>query len=161
MTKVKKDAPKKVQHPHLRARLSFLQDAAQLLEQQQHKTTLLNAAHANTKQPTDPARTPVTSRVFHPKGNAIARVLSQHTTAISMKTKIRIPQELKRTICKGCSSKLIDGQSNSTRTENRSKDCRKAWADVSVVTCLSCGLEKRFPVGRTPGAKHSSIPSQP
>jgi hypothetical protein len=42
---------------------------------------------------------------------------------------------------------LVPGASCTTRLENRSRGGKKSWADVLVVVCLGCGIEKRFPVG--------------
>lgn len=161
MAKSKADGPRKVPHPHLHARLAFLQQAAQLLEEQQHSRQSVEQPqpHAQDERDGEEGSDKVTShkldssRGFQFKSNVLARELSSQTTAITRKTKIRIAPGLKRTICKGCSSKLVEGQSSSSRTENKSRVGRKAWADVLIVTCLSCKMEKRYPVGQSRGTK--------
>jgi ribonuclease P protein subunit RPR2 len=163
MAKGKVDGPKKVPHPHLHARLSFLQQAAQLLEGKQlpsqnatpqgHETVI---EHSKTvgkplSRKFDLHRS--ASQKFLFKSNPIARELSAHTTAITRKSKLCVAPKVKRTICKRCSSKLMEGLTSSSRIENKSRNGQKAWADVLVVTCLSCQMEKRFPVGQTRGRK--------
>jgi ribonuclease P protein subunit RPR2 len=147
MAKMKADGSKKVSHPHLYARLSFLHQAAQLLESQE-----LSKAEAATQE-----HEPVTQQHegidFEAKSNAIARELSYHSSAITRKSKLRIEASIKRTICKRCSSKLIEGQTSFSRIENKSRGGLKSWADVLVVTCLSCQMEKRFSIGQARGQK--------
>ena len=151
MAKTKAEGAKKVSHPHIHARLAFLQRAAQILEEQQHVSTdpQPELEKSFSKDIDD-------SRVWAPRSNAFARELSSHTTAVVRKTKIRISPELKRTICKGCSSKLIDGHSSFSKMENKSRDGKKPWAAVLVVTCKSCGMEKRFPQEQTRGTKKAA-----
>jgi ribonuclease P protein subunit RPR2 len=152
MAKPKPESAKKVVHPHLHARLAFLQRAAKVLEEQQH-------AGGNDQQSAQGSLTNVereneaTAGLFDSKSNALARELSSHTTSIMRKTKLRITPEIKRTICKKCSSKLIEGHSSVSEMENNSRDGKKPWADVLLVTCLSCGMEKRFPKGQTRGTR--------
>jgi ribonuclease P protein subunit RPR2 len=157
MAKGKPDGIKKVPHPHLYARLSFLQQAAQLLEEQQHSTPVKAGKQQNDgrqKQNLQPVHDD-TAKVlnFNSCSNTIARELSSHTTAITRKSKLRIAPDVKRTICKRCSSKLIEGATSFSRIENKSRIRQKAWADVLVITCRSCNLEKRFPIGQTRGTK--------
>ena len=158
MAKPRPESAKKIVHPHLHARLAFLQRAAQLLEEQQHSGEVGSESQHGTSKGlidgyTSKAEAGDTARTFIPKGNSIARELSSHTTAITKKTNIRIMPDMKRTICKRCSSKLIEGQSSESKIENKSRDGRKAWANVLVVTCLSCGMEKRFPKGQQKGSR--------
>lgn len=65
--------------------------------------------------------------------------------AISLKTQSRLAQDIKRSICKRCDSLLKSPLSASYRLENLSRLQRKRWADVMVVECHRCGLEKRIP----------------
>ncbi len=59
---------------------------------------------------------------------------------ISMRTKIRIPREEKRYLCKGCGIALIPGLN--ARVRLSPKNIRV------VITCLSCGTVKRYPFVR-------------
>ncbi len=147
MAKMKADGSKKVSHPHLYARLSFLHQAAQLLESQE-----LSKAEAAPHE-----HKPVAQQHegidFEAKSNAIARELSYHSSVITRKSKLHIEPSIKRTICKRCSSKLIEGPTSFSRIENKSCGGLKSWADVLVVTCLSCKMQKRFPIGQARGQK--------
>ena len=57
---------------------------------------------------------------------------------ISKRTKVRIPGELKRYLCKGCGMALVPGHNAKIRLHARNSGV--------VITCLSCGLVKRYPV---------------
>lgn len=162
MAKLKTETVKKVAHPHLHARLAFLQRAAHLLEEQQLRTQLVveptprTGNSENLNSASELEAPDLEKEVLVPsiqKSNPLAREMSSHTIAIIKKTKLRISPDLKRTICKRCSSKLIEGQSSFTRTENKSRDGRKAWAEVVVVTCQFCEMEKRIPLGQKRGRK--------
>lgn len=84
---------------------------------------------------------------FHPPPSGLPLQLTTHLSIIAQKGQIRLSKELKHSICKICSSPLIEGQTCSQTTENLSKGGRKPWADVLVVKCLACGACKRFPIG--------------
>lgn len=71
--------------------------------------------------------------------------LSNHFRLISQKALIRQPQSMKRSICKRCGI-LLTPDCASVEMSNNSKKGRK-WADVLVLRCGICGVEKRFPVG--------------
>lgn len=78
------------------------------------------------------------------------RLMLSHLKGISRKARkgnTRIPAGMKRSICKRCDLLLIDGHNSSRRLENKSREGKKAWANVLVVACDSCGTAKRFPVG--------------
>ncbi|KIW09532.1 uncharacterized protein PV09_00406 [Verruconis gallopava] len=157
MGKQKADRPKKAPHPHLQARLAFLHKAAQLLETQQVSTDgpeLENdAQRTGNPQVVAAGEGERSSDVFPSHSNPVARYLMSHTMAISRKTKLRVPQDEKRTVCKRCSAKLVDGRTSTSRIENMSRGGRKPWADVLVVTCLTCRANKRFPIGQQRGVK--------
>lgn len=76
-----------------------------------------------------------------------SRRLLSHLRVVSLKSQIRLTPTVKHSICKNCDSLLIPGRTSTSRFENRSRGGRKAWADVLVVTCISCGLAKRYPIG--------------
>lgn len=57
---------------------------------------------------------------------------------ISSRTKVRIPKESKMYLCKGCGLALIPGHNAKMRLH--------AHTTGIVITCLSCGAVKRYPV---------------
>ena len=57
---------------------------------------------------------------------------------IAMKERIRIPRELRRQFCRSCYRFLVPGVTVQTRI-HRSR---------VVVTCLSCGYRRRYPLYR-------------
>ncbi|KAJ6124452.1 hypothetical protein N7471_011769 [Penicillium samsonianum] len=83
----------------------------------------------------------------------LSRVCVSHLRAVAMKTQIRLPVTLKRSVCKRCDTILTPGVTCSHETRNASRGGKKPWADVLVVRCLSCGTEKRFPQTEKRGKK--------
>lgn len=59
---------------------------------------------------------------------------------ISERTKVRIPSELKRYLCKECGIALVPGRNAKVRLHARNTGV--------VITCLECGAMRRFPVAR-------------
>jgi ribonuclease P protein subunit RPR2 len=57
---------------------------------------------------------------------------------ISSRTKVRIPRESKMYLCKGCGLALVPGQNAKVRLH--------AHTTGIVISCLSCGAVKRYPV---------------
>ncbi|KAI1766315.1 Rpr2-domain-containing protein [Hypoxylon sp. FL1150] len=81
------------------------------------------------------------------RGNqALSRRFITDLRAISHKSQIRISPTMKRSICKYCDTLLVEGETSSSVIENKSKGCKKPWADVLVVKCHTCQGVKRFPV---------------
>jgi ribonuclease P protein subunit RPR2 len=64
---------------------------------------------------------------------------------VSLKTQLRLPVEVKRSVCKRCDTLLIPEVNSTEEIRNASRGRRKPWADVRVVRCSTCGTEKRFP----------------
>ncbi|MDI9608848.1 MAG: ribonuclease P [Candidatus Verstraetearchaeota archaeon] len=56
---------------------------------------------------------------------------------ISMRTRVRIPRELKRTVCRKCKAFLYPGITSRVRVRTRRSP------HVSV-TCLNCGTVRRY-----------------
>ncbi|KAK6336995.1 hypothetical protein TWF718_009782 [Orbilia javanica] len=75
----------------------------------------------------------------------LSRYYTSHLLSVSKKSVQRLSPAVKHTICKRCSSLLLPGKTSTTRVENKSKNGRKPWADVVVVTCGFCGAVRRFP----------------
>jgi len=57
---------------------------------------------------------------------------------ISSRTKVRIPGESKMYLCKGCGLALVPGHNAKVRLH--------AHTTGIVISCLSCGAVKRYPV---------------
>jgi ribonuclease P protein subunit RPR2 len=57
---------------------------------------------------------------------------------ISSRTKVRIPREPKMYLCKGCGLALVPGHNAKIRLH--------AHTTGIVISCLSCGAVKRYPV---------------
>ncbi len=73
---------------------------------------------------------------------------------ISERTKVRIPGELKRFLCRGCGIALVPGRNAKVRLHARNSGV--------VITCLSCDTVKRYPVARRrKGAKMSGVAMKP
>ncbi|KAG6165366.1 hypothetical protein E4U50_002341 [Claviceps purpurea] len=86
----------------------------------------------------------------------MSRLAISEMKAVSLKAQIRQSPALKRTVCKFCDTLLVEGRSCSSTIENLSKQGRKPWADVLVITCKTCGNVKRFPVD-APRQKRKSL----
>lgn len=85
-----------------------------------------------------------------------ARRLISHLRSISLKGQIRLASNMKHSICKRCNTPLMLASTFKSRVENKSRGGRKPSADVLVITCESCGIDTRFPVGakrQTPRAE--------
>ena len=59
---------------------------------------------------------------------------------ISKRTKVRIPGELKRYLCKGCGIALVPGHNATIRLHARNSGI--------VITCQLCGSVKRYPASK-------------
>ncbi|KAJ5456482.1 hypothetical protein N7530_011756 [Penicillium desertorum] len=154
---------------HIRARLDYLHQAAAYF---QGKSTLAEDQNAKVHnnghtsiaghiESGDNGRTVDTQqqvcsvnqkKTQEPLRN-LSRVCVSHLRAVAMKTQIRLPITLKRSVCKRCDTTLTPGVTCSRETRNASRGGKKAWADVLVVRCLSCGTEKRFPQTEKRGQK--------
>ncbi len=81
------------------------------------------------------------------RDSALSCQLLNHLRAVSLKSVIRMTPAMKHSICKRCDVLLIPGSSATAVMENKSREGRKVWADILVVTCVTCGTAKRIPVG--------------
>jgi ribonuclease P protein subunit RPR2 len=72
---------------------------------------------------------------------------------ISERTKVRIPSELKRYLCKGCGIPLVPGQNARVRLYARNTGI--------VITCLSCGALRRYPISGGVRSKKALRPMKP
>jgi len=106
--------------------------------------TNTDASHECAAQPPD-----------HIKASSFAKLhtgglplhLTTHLCQTALKSQIRLHNNIKRSICKRCSTVLFEEETCTKRMENMSRGGRKPHADVLVLECGVCGAEKRFPVG--------------
>ncbi|KKK20414.1 hypothetical protein P175DRAFT_0534666 [Aspergillus ochraceoroseus IBT 24754] len=75
----------------------------------------------------------------------ISRVCISQMRGVSLKSQLRLPIEQKRSFCKRCDTLLITGANCTQEIRNASRGAKKPWADVRIVRCNTCGTEKRFP----------------
>ncbi len=156
-----KNMPKK----HICARASYLYQAATYLAQQTQVGSSTPQRHVSNPEEMQHLGTDVlgiaqqttlgsesmkekTTNVV-PSSLGSQRHLVSHLRAVSLKSQFRLPHDVKRSTCRRCNALLIPGSTSSVVLENKSKGSRKPWADIHVITCLSCRTEKRFPVGAT------------
>lgn len=164
---------KRVQNRHCYSRIAFLHQAAQHLASKQFLLDP-NPQLVNTAQNKDKPLYAVASVSTQAEeksastdgikqatmlqavdGFGLSRRLASHILTVSRKVSVRASREMRRSICKRCSSVLIPGQTADHKVENKSRGGLKSCADVMVVTCSACGFEKRYPFGaqRQPGKK--------
>ncbi|KAF2479375.1 RNAse P Rpr2/Rpp21/SNM1 subunit domain-containing protein [Neohortaea acidophila] len=168
---------------HLRARVAYLHQVATYLTSQTGVTANRENDSAATLEDGNPgiqdsARTSsITVRNINGRGKPnligpssdsntlpVARSsplssgsrLSSHLKQVARKSQIRLDHNTKHSICKRCSTVLVDGSSCQAFVENRSKDQKKAHANVAVKQCGVCGAQKRWPVGATRQSKAST-----
>ncbi|KAJ5305786.1 hypothetical protein PENANT_c015G01663 [Penicillium antarcticum] len=152
--KVKKES-KNVQG-HIRARLDYLHKAAVYLQNAQqntaHQVNDEKTGHSTSAQDTHNTsteekitqETSSAKKIKEPMNN-LSRVCVSHLRGVALKTQIRLPIALKRSVCKRCDTFLAPGVNCSHEIENASRGGKKPWADVLVVRCFECGTVKRFP----------------
>ncbi|EYE96960.1 ribonuclease P Rpr2/Rpp21/SNM1 subunit [Aspergillus ruber CBS 135680] len=160
---------------HLRARLDYLHKAAAYLhsttiaskqQQTQQSKTENNASDGKCEVGAGSNRT--VPQILSPGSTAVAveeasgsvnqkqepnldrlpnlsRAYISQLRGISLKTQLRLPQEVKRSFCKRCDTLLVPGVSCMREIRNTSREGKKPWADVRVVRCTTCGTEKQYP----------------
>ncbi|KAK7536455.1 RNAse P Rpr2/Rpp21/SNM1 subunit domain-containing protein [Phyllosticta citribraziliensis] len=146
---------KPVPNKHLHSRISYLYQAACHLSSQDSSTAGSGRASELDSSTDNQVITTADeenqdiiwssdSAAFPP---GLSHHLISHLQSVSRKTQIRLSQDVKRSICKRCSTVLIPGKTSTSRIENLSRGGRKPWADVLVIKCEVCETQKRFPVG--------------
>lgn len=154
---------------HIRARLDYLHQAAAYFQgkstlakdqnakvhNNEHTSVAVHIDSGDNGRPVDTQQQvfSVNQKTTQEPLRNLSRVCVSHLRAVAMKTQIRLPITLKRSVCKRCDTILVPGLTCSRETRNASRDGKKAWADVLVVRCLSCGTEKRFPQTEKRGKK--------
>lgn len=167
MPKAKAQKEAKNAKTHLKARLEYLQRAAEYLhntavDSDRAKTPIVqgnNASDGNTGPTVEPPLTQSTeisngikpTTVIKDQRPAkkpltnLSRVSISQMRGVSLKTQTRLPVSVKRSYCKKCDTIQDNGVNCERETQNASRGRRKPWADVLVIRCLLCGTEKRFP----------------
>ncbi|PSN63740.1 Rpr2-domain-containing protein [Corynespora cassiicola Philippines] len=139
MAKDKPPKAKGIPNKHLHARTTFLYQAATYLTLQAEP----RASETTTSKDTADFPLHIHAQVKTP----LAIQLGSHLQTVSRKGQVRLSADIKRTVCKSCSTLLVPGRTSTQEIENKSKGGKKPWADVLVIVCLTCGAKKRFPVG--------------
>ncbi|EDN08561.1 RNAse P Rpr2/Rpp21 subunit domain-containing protein [Histoplasma capsulatum] len=98
----------------------------------------------------------------HVPVSKLSRNLASQMRGVSLKSQLRLPHDIKRSICKVCDSLLIPNATCVETVENASRggSKKKPWADVRVVSCNSCGAIKRFPQTKKTRSKKLAEPKK-
>lgn len=89
------------------------------------------------------------NEVFH-ENKSLAKRYLDLAKRISMRSKVRIPKEYKRFICKSCGNLLVPGVNCRVRI-------RHEKGTIVVVNCLDCGLIMRYPAIKEKKMKRKSL----
>ncbi|RMX83039.1 hypothetical protein D0868_15723, partial [Hortaea werneckii] len=147
-----------VANKHLHARIAYLQQAASYLTLQgkEHQIREANAPDSTLSAPDNqaqrqnqtpivctentvneavtheqsPQQASVRSGVELPETGGLPLHLATHLRQVALKSQIRLRTDVKHSICKRCSSVLVEGQTSNKHIENKSKGGRKPHADV-------------------------------
>jgi len=79
----------------------------------------------------------------------LARRYVELARRIGMKAGVRLTREQKSRVCKGCGSFLVPGANCRVRT-------RSEGGTIVLITCLECGVKKRYPTVRERLSKRRS-----
>lgn len=152
----------KVPNRQAHSRISFLYQAANYManlprktadlplenQRQIHSNNVLPPqGQASVKSPEEQAEGNSTDTKATLRQYAISMYFASHISTIGQKSQAKVSKDIKRTMCKGCAVPLLPGKTSTTRVENKSRGGKKPWADVLVVRCKLCGMEKRYPIG--------------
>jgi len=125
----------------LHSRVSYLYQAATYLATQQQHSKENSSTDTRNEASSMTEIEPISGISLQPA----ARHLVSDLRDVSLKVQIRMSPDMKHSICKICSTVLIEGSSCTSEVENKSKGGKKPWADVLVRRCNACGSAKRFP----------------
>lgn len=123
---------------HLHSRISYLYQAAEYMN--------VAAERDNTSLQVVGEKLEPLRAELKPEFKQSLFLLSQ-LRSVSRKSQLRLSQGLNRSLCRRCNTRLIPGRTSCEEIENLSVDGQKPWADVLCVSCLICGMKKRFPIG--------------
>jgi ribonuclease P protein subunit RPR2 len=160
-----KAGPLKYPRHQAQARMSFLFQAARYLSELPDAVKESASHGTEQKVKADISRNSSTKREVtdtkHPEASAteisddtsllktyaLPAYLANHMFSVGLKSHAKLDRDEKRRICKRCKCFLIEGKTSTTMVENKSRGSKKPWADVTVVCCIACGMQKRYPVG--------------
>lgn len=168
MAKAKAPKEGKNSKSHVKARLEYLQGAAEYFQSVSKfpdqaraaitdDATVVNNGADELFAPKDTPNTyagkPTTASKGQGQGHRnanktlanLSRVSISHMRGVSLKTQTRLPVPVKRSFCKRCDTLMLSGVNCTHEVTNASRGRKKPWADVLVVRCLVCSTEKRFP----------------
>lgn len=147
---------------HLRARISYLHKASAYILSANSQTTRpqnikespgvdqssrnedTDKAGPNASPKSSPTPSGIASQ-SRPETAKLPRQYLAQMRGVSLKSQLRLSQDIKRSVCKRCDILLVPGSNCTEEIENLSRGKKKPWADVRVVRCTSCGTTKRFP----------------
>jgi ribonuclease P protein subunit RPR2 len=139
----------KAPNKHLHSRISFLYQAATLLEERRSLLPTPHIGQERSERSDDqgPASSNITT-------SGLSRRLVSDMTSIAKKGQIHQSRSLKRDVCKHCNA-LLRLAKRAGYIENMSKGGKKPWSDVFVVECC-CGTKARYPI-RVPQRERSQL----
>lgn len=163
MAKARAQKESKNSKSHLKVRQNFLNQSANYLQSSFIQHGANNAAQkpqSTSLDPTKPGRATADPHSAKKPLTNLSRVYISQMRGVSLKTQTRLPIPVKRSYCKRCDTLLVPDVSCSQEVQNSSRDRKKPWADVSVVHCLVCDTEKRFPQTERHSSKLSGRQTQ-
>lgn len=95
-----------------------------------------------------PCLTEPSSQDQTPHPSYLSRQYASQLQAVSLKSQLRLPRDVKQSFCKRCHTVLVPGSTCTKGIENKSRGGKKLWADVLVIGCGVCGAKKRYPQGQ-------------
>ncbi|KAI4727361.1 hypothetical protein E4T49_04933 [Aureobasidium sp. EXF-10728] len=131
MAKGSSNQAKSVPNRHLHARIAYLHQAATHLALQRPPISHTDSPHVDPQL----------------QQHGLPLLLAAQLQAVSLKAQIRLSHDVKRAICKVCSTPLLPHTTSETRIENKSRAGKKSCADLLIIQCRNCHAEKRFPIG--------------
>lgn len=132
-----------IPNKNIHLRLSFLHKAATYLAILDEPKATEDGKSKSKEEGAESFESPSTSVTTR------SSYLINHMKGVGRKSVIRLSQDVKRSTCKGCDQLLISEETTSVTIENKSKNQRKACANVRVVRCRRCGMSKRYPCPST------------
>jgi len=132
---------------HIYTRASYLYQAADYLVKCQNPgSTISQDEPTKAAERQHEPNVSDSAQMWRKASSNTARQMLAEMRSMTLKAQVRQSPDMKRTVCKYCDSKFVEGQTSRSYIENASKGGRKPWADVLVIECQICENVKRFPV---------------